>query len=41
MDETSAAKGQDYVSIFADLDARRVVFATGAQPATPAWAWQT
>ena len=28
MDETSAAKGQDYVSIFADLDARRVVFAT-------------
>lgn len=28
MDETSAAKGQDYVSIFADLDARRVIFAT-------------
>jgi transposase len=28
MDETSARKGQDYVSIFADLDARRVVFAT-------------
>jgi transposase len=28
MDETSAAKGQDYISIFADLDARRVVFAT-------------
>jgi len=28
MDETAAAKGQDYVSIFADLDARRVVFAT-------------
>jgi transposase len=26
MDETSAAKGHDYVSIFADLDARRVVF---------------
>jgi transposase len=28
MDETSAAKGQDYVSIFADLDVRRVMFAT-------------
>jgi transposase len=28
MDETSAAQGQDYVSIFADLDARRVMFAT-------------
>jgi transposase len=28
MDETSARKGQDYVSIFADLDVRRVVFAT-------------
>ncbi len=28
MDETSARKGQDYVSIFADLDARRVIFAT-------------
>ncbi len=28
MDETSAAKGQDYISIFADLEARRVVFAT-------------
>jgi transposase len=28
VDETSAAKGQDYVSIFADLDARRVLFAT-------------
>jgi transposase len=28
VDETSARKGQDYVSIFADLDARRVVFAT-------------
>jgi transposase len=28
MDETSAAKGQDYISIVADLDARRVVFAT-------------
>jgi hypothetical protein len=27
MDETSARKGQDYVSIFADLDARRVLFA--------------
>jgi transposase len=28
MDETSAARGQDYISIFADLDARRVIFAT-------------
>jgi transposase len=28
MDETSAAKGPDYISIFADLDARRVIFAT-------------
>jgi transposase len=28
MDETSACKGQDYISIFADIDARRVVFAT-------------
>jgi transposase len=28
MDETSGAKGQDYISIFADLDARRVLFAT-------------
>jgi transposase len=28
MDETSARKGQDYISIFADLDARRVIFAT-------------
>ncbi|HKR52293.1 MAG TPA: transposase [Pseudonocardiaceae bacterium] len=28
MDETSARRGQDYVSIFADLDARRVMFAT-------------
>jgi len=28
VDETSARKGQDYVSIFADLEARRVLFAT-------------
>jgi transposase len=28
MDETSAARGQDDISIFADLDARRVIFAT-------------
>ncbi|MGH3805421.1 MAG: ISL3 family transposase, partial [Pseudonocardiaceae bacterium] len=28
MEETSARKGQDYISVFADLDARRVVFAT-------------
>jgi transposase len=33
MDETSAAKGQDYVSIFADLDARRVIFATDGRSA--------
>jgi len=28
MDETSARKGQDYISLFADLDAGRVRFAT-------------
>jgi transposase len=28
MDETSARKGQDYISLFADLDAGRVLFAT-------------
>jgi transposase len=28
MDETSARKGQDYVTTFMDLDTRRVVFAT-------------
>jgi transposase len=28
VDETSARKGQDYLSIFADLDAGRVIFAT-------------
>ncbi|MGH3684829.1 MAG: transposase, partial [Pseudonocardiaceae bacterium] len=33
MDETSARKGQDYLSIFADLDARRVVFATAGRSA--------
>ncbi|MGH3700284.1 MAG: ISL3 family transposase, partial [Pseudonocardiaceae bacterium] len=33
MDETSARKGQDYISIFADLDARRVVFATEGRSA--------
>ncbi len=33
MDETAAAKGQDYISIFADLDARRVVFATEGRSA--------
>ena len=33
MDETSARKGQDYVSIFADLEARRVVFATEGRSA--------
>ena len=33
MDETAAARGQDYLSIFADLDARRVVFATEGRSA--------
>jgi transposase len=33
MDETSAAKGQDYISIFADMDARRVLFATDGRSA--------
>ena len=33
MDETASAKGQDYISIFADLDARRVVFATEGRSA--------
>jgi len=28
VDETSARKGQDYISLFADLDAGRVLFAT-------------
>lgn len=28
MDETSAAKGHDYVSVFIDMDARKVLFAT-------------
>jgi transposase len=33
MDETSARKGQDYISIFADLHARRVIFATEGRSA--------
>ena len=33
MEETSAAKGQDYISIFADLDALRVLFATEGRSA--------
>jgi transposase len=33
MDETSAAKGQDYISLFADLDAGRVLFATEGRDA--------
>lgn len=33
MDETSAAKGQDYVSVFMDLTARRVCFATEGRDA--------
>ncbi len=37
MDETSARKGQDYVSIFADMEAGRVLFATeGRDSATVA-----
>lgn len=34
MDETSAAKGHDYISIFMDLDDRRVLFATEGKDAT-------
>jgi transposase len=33
MDETSAAKGQDYISLFADLEAGRVLFATEGRDA--------
>jgi transposase len=33
MDETSARKGQDYISLFADLDAGRVLFATEGKDA--------
>jgi len=33
MEETSAAKGQDYLSIFADMDARRVLLATEGRSA--------
>ena len=33
VDETSARRGQDYISVFADLDARRVVFATEGRSA--------
>ena len=33
MDETSAAKGQDYVSIFADMELGRVLFATEGRSA--------
>ena len=33
MDETSARKGQDYISVFADMDARRVLFATEGRSA--------
>jgi Helix-turn-helix domain of transposase family ISL3 len=39
MDETSAAKGQDYISIFAifaDLECRRVIFATEGRSAETA-----
>ena len=34
MDETSARKGQDYISVFADLDAGRVLFATEGRDAS-------
>lgn len=33
VDETSARRGQDYVSLFMDLDARRVMFATEGRDA--------
>jgi transposase len=33
VDETAARRGQDYISIFADLDARRVIFATEGRSA--------
>jgi transposase len=33
MDETSARKGQDYISLFADLDTGRVLFATEGRDA--------
>lgn len=33
MDETSARRGQDYVSLFMDLEARRVLFATEGRDA--------
>jgi len=33
MDETSARRGQDYVSIFMDLDQRAVMFATPGKDA--------
>jgi len=33
VDETSACKGQDYISLFADLDAGRVLFATEGRDA--------
>ncbi|MGH8566740.1 MAG: ISL3 family transposase [Gammaproteobacteria bacterium] len=33
MDETAAARGQDYISVFADLDAARVLFATAGRDA--------
>lgn len=33
VDETSAARGQDYVSVFMDLDDERVMFATGGRNA--------
>ena len=35
MDETSARKGQDYVSIFADMELGRALFATRAPARIP------
>jgi transposase len=41
MDETSARRGQDYVSIFMDLDERRVMFATPGRDAATVGAFAT
>jgi transposase len=40
MDETSARKGQDYVSIFADMVAKRVLFATEGRDAANTLRWR-
>lgn len=41
MDETSARRGQDYVSIFMDLEQRRVMFATDGKDADTVKAFAT